>query len=494
MSADKIQPLVPSSNSLTTYNDWLAWKRGLIYYLASKEITDSARKKAVLLHKGGRELQEIFGAIEAADEKAAKEAKDPFEFALASIDQHFKPTTSKSYERFLFRRIVQGSDSIEQFVVKLRKQAANCKFASVEEAICDQIIDGTSCALLRQKILEQKLEKLQPILELGKLLEAVTIQTRSMGSEKNEQPGESVSRLSSSSSRASSLGEKVERRSAKKQGARLKDCYRCGSPSHEGNDPSCPAIESVCKRCDRRGHWASKCRTKNPELSGQSSRSADKGAQQAKGARGRDNQSKVRALDADVDGSSSETGDSFRLRANEVNTQAPSNRVPLRFAGVKIVPVIDSGADGNMIDPDTWRRLRRSGANFKVVPTNARIFPYGRKEALKFQCAVELLVESKSTAIVDKFFVLAEDEGDYEPIVGKSLATRLGVLKIGERVASVRSIQVREQSSKGKLKDVQLDVPLDLSVTPVAQQCRRIPFAVRKPLSAHLKNLWLTIL
>lgn len=200
-SSDKLSPLVLSSNSMTTYNDWSAWKRALLYYLDAKEIKDSGRKKAVLMHKGGREIQEIFAAIEQADPKATAPG-DPFQFAIEQLEKHFKPTTNRCYERFLFRRIKQGNDSIEQFVVKLRKQAANCKFASIEEALCDQIIDGTSNPQFRQKILEQRLEKLSAIVELGKLMEAVTVQVKDMAGSGNyvsSSSADSVARLASSS-------------------------------------------------------------------------------------------------------------------------------------------------------------------------------------------------------------------------------------------------------------------------------------------------------
>ena len=38
-----------------------------------------------------------------------------------------------------------------------------------------------------------------------------------------------------------------------------KHCNRCGL-SHPLNN--CPAYKSLCKKCQRRGHWAQKCRTK----------------------------------------------------------------------------------------------------------------------------------------------------------------------------------------------------------------------------------------
>ena len=32
-------------------------------------------------------------------------------------------------------------------------------------------------------------------------------------------------------------------------------CYRCGNTGHFGKDPSCPAKNSNCRKCNLKGHW-----------------------------------------------------------------------------------------------------------------------------------------------------------------------------------------------------------------------------------------------
>ena len=48
------------------------------------------------------------------------------------------------------------------------------------------------------------------------------------------------------------------------QGARKKvqnkTCYRCGSPSHTAEYKACPAANKLCRKCNRKGHFAAVCK------------------------------------------------------------------------------------------------------------------------------------------------------------------------------------------------------------------------------------------
>ena len=193
----------------------------------SEEHRRPRAKESVLLHKGGPELQEVFASLDSAsasefdsatdgslstedaEAKAAKEAAtgkkadkpDVFLVAIAKLNAHFKPSLNKFYERHVFRQLRQGDESLDQFVVKLQRQAPHCSFADVDEAIVDQIIEGTSNPEFRRKILEQRLEKLSQIIELGKLLEAVKVQSSAMGESLSlSQPPDSVARMGAAGS------------------------------------------------------------------------------------------------------------------------------------------------------------------------------------------------------------------------------------------------------------------------------------------------------
>lgn len=81
-----------------------------------------------------------------------------------------------------------------------------------------------------------------------------------------------------------------------------------------------------------------------------------------------------------------------------------------------------------------------------------------------------LKVNSSSCLVCAKFFVFAKDEREYETIVGRQLAIKLGILEIGDNIAEVCHLCIKERESKssGNSSDVQLSIPLNSSVHLVA--------------------------
>lgn len=96
-------------------------------------------------------------------------------------------------------------------------------------------------------------------------------------------------------------------------------------------------------------------------------------------------------------------------------------------------------------------------------------------------------------------FILIEGEG--QTLVGRKTATQLGILQLGSNIIAIVSKvhgMTKEQIVKklpecftefGKLKDFQLEIPIDESVKPVVQTLRRIPFDLGDQLESKLDEL-----
>ena len=104
-----------------------------------------------------------------------------------------------------------------------------------------------------------------------------------------------------------------------------------------------------------------------------------------------------------------------------------------------------------------------------------------------------------ATVIVGDIAVEAEFtviEGKGQALLGRERATQLKVLclseEVGVNVLKQENIFEKYKScfeGLGKLKDFQLDIPIDQSVKPVAQPMRRVPFSLRDKLEQKRDEL-----
>ena len=125
-----------------------------IFCVDGRGITAAARKKALLLHCAGMEVQEVFETLTDPDAPAGED-DDAYKAAPRTLDAYFTPQVNVPYERHIFRPMKQEEhDTVDQFVVRLSNQAARCEFgATKNEQIRDQIIDKCKSTELRRKLL-----------------------------------------------------------------------------------------------------------------------------------------------------------------------------------------------------------------------------------------------------------------------------------------------------------------------------------------------------
>lgn len=168
-------------------SSWPRWKRSFELYIVAKGIHDWERKKAVLLHCGGQDLQDIYyskpeeqtkpGTILPSDptkEQLEEYGKEVYNLCVKVLDEHFTPKTNVVHERFLFRKMHQKSDeNVEQYLVRLRGQANKCEFEDKEDQLRDQIIFTCSSEELQKQALQKSAITLDELIALAKSLEAL---------------------------------------------------------------------------------------------------------------------------------------------------------------------------------------------------------------------------------------------------------------------------------------------------------------------------------
>lgn len=158
--------------------------------------------------------------------------------------------------------------------------------------------------------------------------------------------------------------------------------------------------------------------------------------------------------------------------------------------GVLIRMLIDSGSNQNLIDDDTWRSMLSQGVNFwkpKHVP-NTILRGYGREakplvvsHVLETTFSIGNEADKRQETTI--FYVI---DGGSQPLLGKDTAKRLGVLKVG---LSVNNIVPAGNRPFPKMKNVQLSIPINRNVTPIAQRVRRPPIALLSRIEEKLNQL-----
>jgi len=439
------------SDHATVGQRWRKWKRSFDYFVEAKGVTDIKQKTALLLHSAGLDVQDIFETLPAVDGEA-----DEYEKTVRALDLYFQPRTNIPYERHVLRQLYQeASESVVQFVTRLRQQADFCEFGNQrDDNIRDQLIEKCKSVALRKQLLEKRDITLSEALEIARSKEAAERQAVNM---EVKMEGREILRGEVNS---------IQRPPSK--------CFRCGHGDHYAKDSKCPARKETCRKCGKIGHFQAQCRSKSGPIShGELPTESVKGSKSVRG---------VNAIEDDF---------AFTIGDNTDDAFL----VNVSVGGVLLQDMlIDSGATCNLIGKSTWEELKASKIKCKSERTQKRIFSYASKTALKTlgTFTTDAQIDEQSTPA--EFVVI---DGDARSILGRKTALELGVLRVGHGRLEVNSLTVDQMTSRfpelfkgiGKLKNYQARLHIDPEVRPVAQKVRRIPFGLRDKVEAEIQNL-----
>ncbi|XP_034192266.2 uncharacterized protein LOC117609734 [Osmia lignaria lignaria] len=458
MSSESLPTFNPNENDGNVYAAWKRWLRAFELFVASKNVTDINRKKAMLLHHGGLELQDVFYTLPNADMVA--EGENAYEKAMDALTTHFKPKLNMAYERHVFRQLKQKEgETMNQYITRLRQQAKNCEFPAEEIEICGQIVEKCTSNEIRRRLLEKGDFKLSDVIEVARTIEAIELQTKD------------IEKSTVAATRNVKKERKPEKVTEKKKDIQ---CFRCGYTGHTYKDERCPAKSRTCSKCGKRGHFATVCKSQMTSNNG--------------GRREPPRRVRVRELDGEVGAGQSRYA--FGLQTDcQISAMQEGQSMDVKIGGIILNMLIDSGAQCNVVDENTWKWCK----DRKIVCETSRyvdkcIYPYGHDTALEllgqFRCDVE--VENRK---VRASFVVLKGKG--RPILGYKTAKELEILRIG---LQVNEIDIKREDSDifrgiGKLKDFKLTIPIDRSHPPVAQPVRRLPFKLRDQINKQLKEL-----
>ena len=273
-----IAPFKPKGEPTSVAQRWEKWIKSFNYFVDATGIENENRKKALLLHLAAAETQEIFDTLAPAE--------DTFAAPFTALNTHFAVTKNVPYERSKLNQARQEpSESIDQFITRLRKLALTCEYGNnTEDQIRDRVIASCNSSKLRTKLLSESNLTLNRVSEIGRTMETAKHNTKSI--EEHNQTGhdhEPINRIQQQNyrgrgrnyrgrtpnrggqqhytNRSSTPRNNNQNRSQYQNQQPSNTCGRCGAKGHKTFECR-RSKNATCSKCNIKGHFTNMCRTK----------------------------------------------------------------------------------------------------------------------------------------------------------------------------------------------------------------------------------------
>ena len=423
--------------------------------------------------------QEIFDTL--------TETGEDYKTAVAKLDEYFLPKKNVDYETFQFRQASQKSDeTVDQFVTRLRKLAVHCEFADLERELKSAVIEHCTSKRLRRHALREEAMTLDKLLSKAQALEAS--ETQAKGIE------ESTAQTNPSAESVKHIRRGQHPRRPIQVSARHKSsqCRQCGLSWPHTRTP-CPAKGKTCNSCGKPNHFAKMC------LSGRRTAPAhSQYRQEQRPKRTAPNRRQVNHVSTappqDEEEESSEESSSdgeyiFTLGQETGKTGVPETSVKVN--GVLTKMMIDTGASTDVLDEAAFQKIDQVQP-IQLADVTYPIFPYGSQSRLRVLGKFKANITANGKQITANTHVL---EGTHGSLLSFATASKLGLVevKINNITTFTCSDLIQQYPTVfqgiGNLKSCEVKLHIDETVPPVAQSARRIPFHLRKKVSAELEKL-----
>lgn len=169
---------------------------------------------------------------------------------LDALQSNFEPQCNIIYERSLFYSSSQlPSESITQYVNKLRRLASSCDFTPArvhEENIRDRLVLGVRDKTLKKQLLSDATLTLARAIAKCKAAEQSDVEMAAL----QEEPTEVINYTKNYAKDAKKVTTGPP--------AVLKECRFCGG-NHKWDKNKCPAFGKTCRNCGKANHFAQVC-------------------------------------------------------------------------------------------------------------------------------------------------------------------------------------------------------------------------------------------
>ncbi len=463
MATQAFQVHAPENFNFSSPLDWPRWRKKFERFLVVSGLgeKDELNQIEMLMYLMGDKADDVFRTLKfgaADDHKKIKKVLEAFE-------KHFIVRRNVIYERALFNtRIQEESESVDEFITSLYRLAEHCDYKTLnDEMIRDRIVVG-----VRDKQLSEKLQ-----LDNALTLERAVNQVRSHDAVRKQQkdlqcrpPSPKIDQVKKHFQKKNFYSKPTneqEKTGGSKESSSEK-CGRCGK-SHWKGKP-CPALEAECRKCNRKGHYSSCCKTKAK---------AEKSTAAVKEVALEENKEDAFMM-------------ALTTSSKDDNERKQRWRSTIMIDNAEINFKLDPGADVNVIPnilfKKTWknRKLQPADLNLRAADGNY----------LKCIGMFDTKMKFKDKLLQDKIYVAS---GVTDPLLSLKACEQLGLVKRLDEVESKTLTDVNPKDEYPELFKgigcVTVGNPYEIKLkedsTPFAVHTpRRVPIPLMKKLQARL--------
>ena len=449
----------------------------------TEDIAENKKKKALLQLWGGDEMITFF------EHEGKVTTEDTYPQAIDKIRNALKGQINEVYPVFkLFCEMPQGQTPFTEWYTKVLDQAKLCNFPAytAKKAARDAMTMQTNNHKLRKHALAEGTD-FDDFVKYGIALESSSSQAQSI--EKQENVNMIRNRQGTTRADPQKLDGGDSTRKGRETDRTPKICDFCGYERRKAHSKGkCPAKGKRCNECKKRHHFAHApvCPGTRPA---------------------------VNALD---ETSESDLDDEYVagriLKVNFIpckNGQDEIEMIEVEANGTSLKMRVDSGCKKTLIPEKDFRKIAHTT---RLYRSKVKLRPYGTKELLKVKGRAKIDLTTHSGATSEQLVYVIEGSHT-EPLLGLEASLELGVIEIhpegrksdndtatpvyhikepGSLPTSVIDIIDKHQTlfeGIGKFNKSEINFDIDESIKPTVQKERPIPFAFRKQVSDHLKEL-----
>ena len=143
---------------------------------------EEARQVATLFAVIGKEANMVFLTFTWGSPDDTKKIAA----VVRKFEEYCIPRENTIYERFLvFTRDQRESETVDQYLTKLRQIAANCDSESIttDQLLRDRLVAGTKTAKVRENLLKEKKFTLEKAIDIARTAESTAVQVKVMSAE-----------------------------------------------------------------------------------------------------------------------------------------------------------------------------------------------------------------------------------------------------------------------------------------------------------------------